>query len=112
MLRQSGGDGGRRPRSTADPDRPVGPAEPLGIELADDPDHVPVEEPPVAAGDGLFGGAEGLRQSTEGRPGIDVQSLDDPSVQNINCNGSHATDHDTWHKQVESEKVMAEHGSA
>ena len=61
MLRQSGGDGGRRPRSTADADRPVGPAEPLGIELADDPHHVSVEQPSVAAGDGLLGGVRGPR---------------------------------------------------
>ena len=81
MLGQSGGDGRCGPRSAADADRPVGPAEPLGIELADDPHDVTVEQPPVAAGDGLLGGSEDLGQSTERRSGIDVEGLDDPSVQ-------------------------------
>ena len=81
MLRQSGGDGGGGPRSTADADGPVGAAEPLGIELADDPHHTTVEQPPVAAGDGLLGRSEDLGQPTERGSGVDVESLDDPSVQ-------------------------------
>ena len=81
MLRQSGGHGRRRPRSTADADGPVGPAEPLGVELADDPHDAAVEQAPVAAGDGLLGGSEDLGQPAERRPGVDVESLDDSSVQ-------------------------------
>jgi hypothetical protein len=75
-LRQSGGDSGCGPRSTADADGPVGPAEPLGIELTDDPQDTTFEQPPVAAGDGLLGGSEGLGQSTERRSGVDVESQD------------------------------------
>ena len=60
MLRQSGGDGGRGPGSTADTDGPVRPTEPLGVELADDPHDMAVEQAPIAAGDGLLGGAEDL----------------------------------------------------
>ena len=81
MLGQSGGHGRCRSRRTADAYGPVGPAQPLGIELADDPDHVTVEEPAVAPGDGLFGGSQDLGQSTEGGPWIDIESLDDPPVQ-------------------------------
>ena len=44
MLRQSGGDGGCGPWSTADADGPVRPTEPLGVELADDPHHMAVEQ--------------------------------------------------------------------
>ena len=78
---QFGGDGRRGARSTTDADGPVGPAEPLGIELADDSYDTTVEQAPVTAGDGLLGGPEDLGQSTERRPGIDVERLDDSSVQ-------------------------------
>ena len=90
MLRQSGGDSGRGARSTANTDGPVGPTETLGVELADDPHDVAVEQAPIAAGDGLLGGAEDLGQSTERRSGIDVEGLDDSSVNHIDGDGSHS----------------------
>ena len=80
MLGEFGGDGRGGPRSTTDADGPVVLAEPLGVELADDPHDVIVEETPVSAGDGLLGGSEDLGQSTKRRSGVDVESLDDPSV--------------------------------
>ena len=85
MLGQSGGHGGGGPGSTADADGPIGPTEPLGVELADDPHDPTVEQPAVAAGDGLLGGSEDLGQSTERRSGVDVEGLDDSSVQQIDA---------------------------
>jgi hypothetical protein len=84
MLREFGGDGRCGPRSATDADGPVVLAEPLGVELADDAHHVLVEQTAVAAGDGLLGGSEDLGQSVEGSSGVDVESLDDPSIQCIN----------------------------
>ena len=89
MLREFGGDGRRGPRSATDADGPVGLAEPLGVELADNTQDATVEQMPVATGDGLLGGSEDLSQAAERRSGVDVKRLDDPSVQYINCNGSH-----------------------
>src|ERR1700689_140206 len=108
MLCQSGGDGGCGTRSASDSDGPVGPAEPLGTERADNPPHVTAEKPPVAAGYGLLGGSEDLGQPAEGRPGVDVESLDNPSVQYINPSGSHEIHHSAWHKQAHSAKLVAE----
>ena len=50
---------------------------PLGTELANDPEDASVEQPPEAAGDGLFGGPQDLRQSAERCSGVDMEGLDD-----------------------------------
>ena len=80
MLRESGGDGRRGPRSATDADGPVSLAELLGVELADNTQDATVEQTPVAAGDGLLGGSQDPGQSAERGSGVDVESLDDPSV--------------------------------
>ena len=84
MLREFGGDGRCGPRSASDADGPVGLAEPLGVELADNAQDATVEQTPVATGDGLLGGSEDLSQSAERRSGVDVERLDDSSVQWVN----------------------------
>src|ERR1700728_284101 len=96
MLREFVGDGWGGPGSARDAHAPVRLAEPLGVELADDTEDAAVEQTPVATGDGLLGGAEDLGQAAERRPGVDVQRLDDPSVQHVNCNGSHVAHCSEW----------------
>ena len=84
MLCQFGGGGRCGPRSATDADGPVGLAEHLGVELADNTKGATVEQTAVATRDGLLGGSEDLSQAAERRSGVDVESLDDPSVQDIN----------------------------
>jgi hypothetical protein len=80
MLGQFGGDGRCGSRSATDADGPVGLAEPLGVELADNTQDPGVEQASVTTGNGLLGGSEDLGQAAERRTGVDVESLDDPSV--------------------------------
>ena len=54
-LRQLGGNGRCGSWGAADPGCPVGLTEPLGVELADDPQDLAVEQPSVAASDRLLG---------------------------------------------------------
>ncbi len=98
MLCQPGGYGRRGPRSTADPDGPVRSPDSLGIELAHHPYDVPVEEAPVTPGDGLLGGSENLGQPAERRARVEVQGLDDPSVQYIERSGFHRCHGNSWNK--------------
>ena len=68
VLRQLGSD-------TADADCPVGLAEPLRIELANNSHDMTIEQWRVVLGDRLFRGLEDLGQSTERRSWIDVESF-------------------------------------
>jgi hypothetical protein len=96
VLGQSGGYRRCGPWSTADADRPVRPAEPLRVELAHHPHHVGLGQLSVAAGDGLLRRPEDFRQAAERCPGIDVEGLDDPSVQGIDADGFHVKDCKPW----------------
>ncbi len=91
LVATVGADPGAQRMRTAQSDRP----EALGVELADHPHDPTVEQPAVAAGDGLLGGSEDLGQPTERRSGIEVEGLDDSSVQPINRGRFHATDPST-----------------
>jgi hypothetical protein len=76
MLRQSGGHGGCEPRSAPDADGPIRSAQPLGVELTDDPHHTVVEQTAVPAGDGLLRGPEDLGDPTERRSGVEIEGVD------------------------------------
>src|SRR5580658_234738 len=96
MVRELGGDGRGGPGSATDPDGPVGLAEPLGVELADHSQDSTVEQTPIATGDGLLGGSENLSQAAERGSGVDIERLDDPSVQLIDLSGFHTHDLIQW----------------
>jgi hypothetical protein len=93
MLREFGSDGRCGPRSATDADGPVELTEPLGVELADNTQDTTAEQTPVATGNSWLGRSEDLSQATERRSGIDVERMNDSSVQDINIDGSHAPHH-------------------
>jgi hypothetical protein len=72
MLGEFGGDGRCGSRSATEAHGPVGLANSLRVELADDAQDAVIEEAPVATGDSLFGGSDDCGQATERRSRVDV----------------------------------------